>query len=75
MDRPLAEEKLCVIMSEDQKVWRVSVCRGFGTRQQLGDFPSPPLDLAILASSFPAFAHSSACSLLPTRFFRQAPRP
>ncbi len=38
MDRPLAEEKLCVIMSEDQKVWRVSVCRGFGTRQQLGDF-------------------------------------
>lgn len=38
MTRPLAEEKICVIRAEDQKGWRVSICRGFDARTELGRF-------------------------------------
>ena len=38
MNQPLAEEKICVIRSDDQKAWRVSICRGFGARVELGEF-------------------------------------
>jgi hypothetical protein len=40
MTRPLAEEKICVIRCDDHQGWRVSICRGFGSRQELGRFPT-----------------------------------
>ena len=38
MNRPLADEKICVIRTDDQKRWRVSLCGGFAARTPLGEF-------------------------------------
>ena len=38
MNQPVVEEKICVIRSDDQKGWRVSICRGSGAREEIGEF-------------------------------------